>query len=62
MTINIKLPKIVAFIGRGVEGSKEREITHAELDNGKTIPASEITPRMWADAGMGLEGQHPKAH
>ena len=48
--------KIVGFIGTTREDGA-REITHAELSDGTTIEASEVTPRMWAAAGLSVPGQ-----
>lgn len=43
--------KIVGFIGTtGKDGLQE--ITHAELSDGTTIEATDVTPRMWAAAGF----------
>jgi hypothetical protein len=48
--------KIVGFVGTTADDGAH-EITHAEMSDGTTIPADEITPRMWAAAGLSVPGQ-----
>ena len=48
--------EITGFIGT-TEKDGTRVITHAELSDGTTIEAEEVTPRMWAAAGLSIPSQ-----
>lgn len=66
MTINL-YPKnevrIVNFIGtKDPKTPMGREITHVELSDGRTIPVSEVTPRMWKLAGLTVGGGFSNEH